>query len=78
MRLGNYEVVLLKNSVGFIYVGEDMENKPMKIKRKISQKNRLQIPIQIMNELNIKEGDIVLVDIKDNKIIIEKEETKNV
>ena len=52
MRLGNYEVVLLKNSVGFIYVGEDMENKPMKIKRKISQKNRLQIPDRKSTRLN--------------------------
>lgn len=45
----------------------------MKIKRKISEKNRLQIPKQLMDELKIKEGDTVLIDIEGNKITIEKE-----
>ncbi len=48
----------------------------MKIKRKISQKNRLQIPTQILKELNIKEGDIVLIDTNGKKISIEKENAK--
>jgi len=43
----------------------------MKIERKVSQKNRIQIPVQLMNELGIKEGDIVLVDLHDGKITIE-------
>lgn len=45
----------------------------MKIKRKITDKNRIQIPIQILKELNIEVGDYVLIDLIDNKIIIEKE-----
>lgn len=45
----------------------------MKIKRKVSQKNRVQIPMQLMDELNIQEGDMVLFDINKNKITLEKE-----
>jgi transcriptional regulator, abrB family len=44
----------------------------MKIKRKISQKNRIQIPIQIMKELGILEGETVLIDKENEKITIEK------
>jgi transcriptional regulator, abrB family len=44
----------------------------MKIKRKISQKNRIQIPTQITKELGILEGETVLIDKENEKITIEK------
>lgn len=41
---------------------------------RITSKRQITIPVKIFNYLNLNKGDNLLIDIKDNKIIMEKSE----
>lgn len=41
---------------------------------RITSKRQITIPVKIFNYLNLNKGDNLIVDIKDNKIIMEKSE----
>lgn len=41
---------------------------------RITSKRQITIPVKIFNYLNLNKGDNLVVDIKDNKIIMEKSE----